>query len=48
MILIREDQELTGYASRLEHVEGRQTFGHGQSVIELAVDNLSAAGNTPN
>lgn len=40
MVLVREDQELAGDTPRLKHVEGRQTFGYGQSVVELAVDDL--------
>lgn len=40
MVLVREDQELTGHTPRLKDVEGRQAFGYGQSVVELAVDNL--------
>lgn len=42
MVLVWEDQELTGYTSRLQHVEGGQAFGHGQSVVELTMDNLEA------
>lgn len=40
MVLVRKDQELTGDTPRLKHIEGGQAFGYGQSVVELAVDNL--------
>lgn len=48
VVLIREDQELAGDAPRLEYVEGSQAFGHRQSIVELAVDNLCTAGTMPN
>lgn len=48
MVLIREDQKLAGDAPRLEHVEGSQAFGHRQSIVELAVDNLYVAGMKAN
>lgn len=40
MVLVREDEELARDTPRLEDVEGRQAFCHGQSVVKLAVDDL--------
>lgn len=38
MILIRKHEQPARHAARLQHVERRQPLGHGQPVVELAVD----------
>ena len=38
MVLIRKHQQPARHASRLKHVERRQALGHGQAVVELAMD----------
>ena len=43
MVLVREHDEAAGYAARLEDVEHGQPLGDGQPVVQLVVDDLSAA-----
>lgn len=38
VVLIREGQELAFHPLALQHIEGRQSFTNGQSVIQLTVD----------
>lgn len=40
MVLVREGQELARHAPALQDVERRQTFGDGQTVVEIAMDGL--------
>lgn len=40
MVLVGEDQETARHAARLQGVEGGQALGDGQTVVQLAVDDL--------
>lgn len=40
MVLVGKHEELAGHLACLKHVEHGQPLGHGQSIIELAMDNL--------
>lgn len=40
MVLVRKHEELAGHFASLKHVEHRKPLGHGQTIVELTMNNL--------